>query len=194
MCLESTHLDHAQELLTREPIVQKLTKGDISNVPLYRWRHLKDSTLRIDDGCDGFPCICVALDHTSEDLPDATGIRENLRNETLEHLIRSQRIIATGPMHVPTTYKNDPSSLPVGDWIMFNAKDREDAVQFAEQLPAAKAGLYRSMRVHFYNLLDTTGKFVSEDPLRDAPCADLKEAMEYWGYPVDDEQTPWLNW
>jgi hypothetical protein len=48
--------------------------------------------------------------------------------------------------------------------------------------------------VHFYNNLDVTGKFVSEDDLQENPCTDLKEAMEVWGYPVHDDQTPWLNW
>ena len=78
--------------------------------------------------------------------------------------------------------------------IPVQADDREEAVAFAEELPSAQAGLYQSMQCHFYNNLDVTGKFVSEDPLRDAPCADMKEAMEYWGYPVADDQTPWLNW
>lgn len=195
MCLESTHIDHVHECLARDPIVQKLSKtGDTSQIPLYRWRHLKDSTLRIDDGREGCPCICIGLDYSSEELPDATGIRQQVWNSTLEYLIRSERIIATGPLHVPTTFKNDPSSYPLGDWILFNAKDREDAIAFAESLPGAEAGLYKSLRVHFYNMMDVTGKFVSENPLYENQCADMKEAMEYWGYPVDDEQTPWLNW
>jgi hypothetical protein len=53
--------------------------------------------------------------------------------------------------------------------------------------------LYKDLRVNFYNSLDITGKFVSEDPLRDAPCGQMKEALEYWGYPTADDQTPWLN-
>jgi len=77
---------------------------------------------------------------------------------------------------------------------LFNAMDRDAAIDFIESMPAAEEGLYGDMRVHFYNNLDITGKFVAEDPLRDAPCHQMKEAMEVWGYPVADDQTPWLNW
>jgi hypothetical protein len=27
-----------------------------------------------------------------------------------------------------------------------------------------------------------------------APCADMKEALKYWGCTVADEQTLWLHW
>jgi uncharacterized protein YciI len=196
MCLESTALHHVQECLRRDPIVQMLTTegGDLTHIPLYRWRHIRDYSLRIDDGRDGFPCLCLALDHSAEDDIGNDNLRADLQSSYLETLIRSERVIAAGPLHLPTEFKDDPSSLPIGDLLLFNAKDRDDAIQFAENLPTAQAGLYQSMRVHFYNTLDVTGKFVSEDPLRDAPCEEMKEALEYWGYPVADQQTPWLNW
>lgn len=212
MCLESTELRHVHEVLKRDPIVQMLTtrgnddaddddnNGSIANIPLYRWRHIRDYSLRIDDGRDGFPCLCLALDH-ADDIRSSSAsgitnhnIRSDIQPRYIEALIRSERVIAAGPLHLPTEYKDDPSSLPVGDLILFNAKNREDAVDFVENLPSAQVGLYESLRVHFYNTLDVTGKFVSEDLLRDAPCEQMKEALEYWGYPVADEQTPWLNW
>lgn len=136
--------------------------------------------------------MCLGLDYPPEQV--GNDLRDEVWEEMLEYWIRSERVIAAGPLHLPTEFKDDPSSLPVGDLILFNAEDRDDAIQFAEDLPAAQAGLYETLRVHFYNTLDITGKFVSEDPLRDAPCHDMKEAMEVWGYPVADEQTPWLNW
>lgn len=192
MCLESQKLEHVHALLKEEPIIQSLTDGDISQIPLYRWWHIRDYSLRQDDGRFGTPCLLFALDKQPEE-----GIG-NLRDETkeshLEYLIRSERVIAAGPLHLPTEFKDDPSSLAVGDLVLFNAKDRDHAIQFAEDDPRAQAGLYESMRVHFYNNLDVTGKFVSEDELQENPCADLKEAMEIWGYPVHDDQTPWLNW
>lgn len=195
MCLESTKLEHVQDLLRREPIIQMLTGGDISNIPLYRWRHIRDYSLRIDDGRFGYPCLCLALDGEPEQLgADASGLRPDLQKEMLEYLIRSERVIAAGPLHLPTEFKDDPSSLPVGDLFLFNAQSRDHAVDFVEDLPGAQEGLYDDMRVHFYNSLDVTGKFVSEDPLRDAPCGQMKEALEVWGYPVADDQTPWLNW
>ena len=52
------------------------------------------------------------------------------------------------------------------------------------------------MRIFRYNSMDVTGKFVAENLLDDKknkPTGDMKEAMEYWGYPVDDTQTRWLN-
>lgn len=191
MCLESTKLEYVQEALSKDPIVQMLTAGDISNIPLYRWRHIRDYALRIDDGRAGYPCLCWAVDADPEQVGN---LRQDLEKEYLETLIRSERVIAAGPLHFPAEFKNDPSSIPLGDFLFFNAKDREDAIDFVESLPTSKAGLYKSLRVHFYNTLDVTGKFVSEDPLRDAPGSDMKEALEYWGYPVEDEQTPWLNW
>ena len=191
-CTESTTLDSVKELLSEEPVIKMLTGGDLSNIPLYRWRHIRDYSLRIDDGRFGCPVMLVAMDHDPEEIG-------NLRAETwdkqLETLIRSERIIAAGPLHMPTELKDDEASqMPVGELIFFNAKNREEAVEFAESLPNAEEGLYKDMKIHFYNTLDTTGKFVSEDPMRDSPCDQMKEALQYWGYPVEDEQTPWLNW
>jgi uncharacterized protein YciI len=196
--MESTKLEHVQDTLSRDPIVQKLTGGDISQIPLYRWRHIRDYTLRQDDGRHGTPAMCLAFDNDDDDdelqSDDSNDVRQETSQAVLEYLIRSERVIATGPLHMPTAFKNDPSSLPVGDLIMFNALDREDAIKFVENLPSAQEGLYKNMKVYFYNNLDVTGKFVSEDSFRDAPCEQMKEALEYWGYPVQDEQTPWLNW
>ena len=166
---------------------------DISSIPIYRWRHIRDYSLRIDDGRDGYPCLCLALDDKGSTSETQQQLRQETQKEYLETLIRSERVIAAGPLHVATITKDDPSSMAIGDLILFNAKDRPDAVSFCENLPTAMVGLYDSMRVHFYNTLDISGKFVSEDPLRDAPCEEMKEAMEYWGYPVADEQTPWIN-
>lgn len=223
MCLESTELHYVQDVLRNDPIIRMLLLGhdhsndaytgshqsgavksgsqnnedetqlDISSIPIYRWRHIRDHSLRIDDGRDGYPCMCFALDEKNIDLAQTQQLRQDTQHEYLETLIRSERVIAAGPLHVPTITKDDPSSIAIGDFILFNAKDRDDAVSFCENLPTAMVGLYDSMRVHFYNTLDISGKFVSEDPLRDAPCEEMKEAMEYWGYPVSDEQTPWIN-
>lgn len=204
--MESTDIRYVYELMEKEPIIHSLTGGDTSKIQLYRWRHIRDHTLRNDDGRFGYPCMIIAMDEDSELSPlgssssdggggGGTGmLRVQTFNETMEYLVRSDMIIAAGPLYLPTEFKDDPSSIPVGDFIMFNAKNRTHAIDFAEDMPAAMAGLYKEMRVHFYNNLDVTGKYISEDPLRDTPCADMREAMEAWGYPVDDEQTPWLNW
>lgn len=191
MIMESNDIKYVKELLEEEPVLQQLTGGDISNVPLYRWRHIRDYTLRRDDGRFGYPCMIIAFDEDPEII--GSNIREETKEEVLKYLIKSERVIAAGPLHLPTEIKDDPSSLAVGDLIMLNAKNREDAIAFAENLPSAVEGLYKEIRVQFYNQLDITGKFISEDPMRDAPNEDMKEAMEYWGYPVEDEQTPWLN-
>ena len=201
--METKETNHIYDLLREEPILQSLlgegTNNDVDHVPLYRWRHIRDYTLRHDDGRFGYPCMLLAMDDDGDDIggdvsTSSSALRETLRDEFLEYLIKSERVIAAGPLHLPTEYKDDPSSLAVGDLIMFNAKNRADAIEFVENLPTAMEGLYKDMRIHFYNSLDVTGKFVSEDPMRDAPCHQMKEALEYWGYPVDDEQTPWLNW
>lgn len=191
MIMESRELAHVQDLLREEPITKSLTNGDISNIPLYRWRHIRDYTLRQDDGRFGMPVMLLAMDHDPEEI--GMGLREATRKADLEYLIRTERVIAAGPLHLPTEFKDDPSSIPVGDLIMYNAKNRQDAIEFAEGLPSAAEGLYKEMRVQFYNNLDITGKFVSENPMRDTPNTEMRDALEIWGYPVDDEQTPWLN-
>ena len=191
LVLESPDISYVREMLQQEPTLRDLNGGDISNVPLFRCRHIRDYTLRIDDGRHGFPCMMIALD----DDPEAVGnTREETKEEALKYMIESERVIAAGPLHLPTEFKDDPSSLAVGDFVLFNAKDRDDAIAFAEEFPSSVEGLYKDLRVHFYNTLDVTGKFVSEDPMRDAPGHQMQEALEYWGYPTSDDQTPWLNW
>eukprot|EP01083_Nonionella_stella_P291173 990825_1 len=195
MCIESTTLEHAKDLLSRDPIVQGLTGGDISNIPLFRWRQVRDFSLRVDDGRVGVPNIFVAMDRTPEEGVGNT--REEVRDDYLEYLIRSERVIAAGPIHLPTEFKDDPSSTAVGDFFIFNADDRDDAINFVEETPSAQAGLYGSMKVHRFNSFDVTGKFVASNvvhPQKTKHTEDMKEALEHWGYPVDDLQTKWLNW
>ena len=195
MCIESTSLENAKELLSRDPIVQHLTGGDISDVPIYRWRHIRDITLRQDDGRTGVPYLLISMDRSAEE--GVGNLREDVKNDHLEYLIRSERVIATGPLHLSTEFKDDPSSIPVGDLIFFNSPTREEAIEFAEKTPAALAGLYSKMKLHRFNSLDVTGKFVADNlvhPDRTKHTADMKEAMEHWGYPVDDMQTKWINW
>lgn len=195
LCIESTSVQYAKDTLSRDPIVQKLTGGDISQIPLYRWRQIRDYTLRIDDGRDGLPNLLIAMDRSAE---EGTGsLRDDLRNDFLEYLIKSERVISAGPMHLCTDLKDDPSSIAVGDFVIFNAIDRNDAIKFAENSPTAKAGLYGNMKLHRFNSLDVTGKFVATNlafPEKTKHTEDMKEALEYWGYPVDDRQTKWLNW
>jgi uncharacterized protein YciI len=195
LCIESKELKHAQEALSRDPIVQYLTGGEISNIPLYRWRHIRDHTLRQDDGRNGTPYMLIAMDRSAEE--GVGDLRESMNSDHLEYLIRSERIIAAGSLHLPTEFKDDPSSIAVGDLILFNAIDRDHAIDFVENDPSALAGLYGNMRVHRYNSLDVTGKFVAENLLHDSAnriTSELKEALAHWGYPVEDRETPWLNW
>ena len=197
LCIESTTLANAQNVLSNDPIVQMLTGGDISNIPFYRWRHIRDHTLRMDDGRNGLPNLLVAIDRLQEEAPDVLKLRANIQRDYMEYLIRSERVIAAGPLHLPTELKDDPSSIAVGDFILFNAPNRENAIEFAEGSPAAQAGLYESMKLHRFNSLDVTGKFVSTDlvnPQRTSRTEEMREALEYWGYPVADHETKWLNW
>ncbi|KAL7551467.1 hypothetical protein ACHAWF_014648, partial [Thalassiosira exigua] len=197
MCIDSPTLDDCREALSRDPLVRSLLGAkpgeecDASSVPLYRWRQIRDHTLRRDDGRDGLPTMMVAFDRPEA---AADGLREETFYDHLEYLIRSERVIAAGPLHLATEEKADPKSIPVGSMILFNAKDRDDAVDFTEGDPAARAGLYETVTVHRYNSLDVTGKFVSENLYVRGSTYQMKEAMEHWGYPVDDLQTKWLNW
>lgn len=197
LVMESTDLSHVKDFVARDPVVQNLG-CTLEEIPLYRWRHIKDHTLRIDDGRYGWPNVLIQMDRSAEDLGGAN-LRGQVENSKLEYLIKSERVIASGPLHLPTEFKDDPSSVPVGDLVFFNARNRTEAIDFAENDPAALAGLYETMRVHKYNSLDVTGKFVSRNMLDDGSGwynrnLRMKEEMADRGYPVDDEQTPWLNW
>ena len=210
MCIDSPTIEDCREALSRDPVVRSLLGVDpatgvcdASSVPLYRWRQIRDHTLRRDDGRDGLPNMVMAFDRpeeggaTSEEEEEEDGgsLRDEVSNDHLEYLIRSERVIAAGPLHVATPDKTDPASVPVGTLLFFNAVDREDAIRFAEDDPASKAGLYETITVHRFNSLDVTGKFVSENLYFPGQNTyQMKEAMEYWGYPVDDLQTRWLNW
>ena len=198
MCIDSPTIDDCREALSRDPIIRSLLGAeddeecDVSSIPLYRWRQIRDHTLRRDDGRDGQPTMVLAFDRP-EAMSD--GLREEITNDHLEYLIRSDRVIAAGPLHVATAEKTDAKSIAMGTLLLFNAVDREDAVDFVENDPAALAGLYETMTVHRYNSLDVTGKFVSENLyFPNQNTYQMKEAMEHWGYPVDDLQTRWLNW
>lgn len=199
MCIDSPTIEDCREALSRDPIVRSLLgtdadgNCDVSPVPLYRWRQIRDHTLRRDDGRDGMPPHMVLAFDRPEAMSD--GLREEVTNAHLEYLIRSERIVAGGPLHVATPDKTDPKSVAVGTLLIFNAANRDDAIDFVESDPAALAGLYGTMTVHRYNNLDVTGKFVSENLyFPNQNTYQMKEAMEYWGYPVDDLQTKWLNW
>mmetsp|Transcript_12816 Transcript_12816/g.24048 ORF Transcript_12816/g.24048 Transcript_12816/m.24048 type:complete len:379 (-) Transcript_12816:82-1218(-) len=197
MCIESKTLEHAQKALANDPIVQMLTKGDISKIPFYRWRHIRDHTLRMDDGRGGIPNLLISMDRLPEEVPSVPNLRDSVHKDYLEYLIRSERVIAAGPLHLPTELKDDASSIPVGDFVLFNSPNRQSAIEFAENSPAAQAGLYESMKLHRFNSLDVTGKFVATDlvdPQKTKRTEEMKDALEYWGYPVGDQETKWLNW
>jgi hypothetical protein len=195
ICIESASLEYAQDLLSRDPIVQQLTGGDITNIPFFRWRQIRDFSVRVDDGRHGVPNILIAMDRSPEE--GIGNLRDDVQHDYLEYLIRSERAIAAGSIHLPTEFKDDPSSIAVGDFVIFNAADRESAIEFAEGSPAAEAGLYGNMKLHRFNSLDVTGKFAATNtvyPEKSKHTGEMKEALEHWGYPVDDKQTKWINW
>jgi len=189
LCLDSVSLQRAKDFLSGDPIIQSLTGGDLTSVFFYRWRHFKDYTLRRDDGREGNPYLLFQLDRTRK---GAQQLRQRMFKQHLEYLIRSERVVMAGPLHLPTEHKNDPNSKALGSIVVVNARDREDAIRFAEEDPCAKAGLYQTIKVHKFNNLDVTGKFVTYNRFKDEHD-DMKEALRFWGYPVDDDQTPWLN-
>jgi uncharacterized protein YciI len=198
MCIDAPTLAHCREALSRDPIVRALQgvdadgRCDVSPVPLYRWRQIRDHTLRQDDGRDGLATMVLAFDR-----PEARsdGVRAEIFNDHLEYLIRSERVISSGPLHVATEEKTDANSVPVGTLLFVNAADRDNAIEFVENDPAARAGLYETMTVHRYNDLDVTGKFVSENSyFPKQNTYQMKEAMKHWGYPVEDLDAKWLNW
>lgn len=189
LCIDSASFNDAKDLLSREPVIESLNGNDLSNIPFYRWRHLKDHSLRKDKGRFGVPFLILSLDRTDDAV---NGLREKTKMSHIQYLIQSERVIQAGPLHVATPTKDDPNSVAVGNLIICNAVNRMAAIQFAENDPCALAGLYETIRVHRYNEMDISGKFVTQD-IYDNNMDEMKEAMEYWGYPVDEDQTPWIN-
>jgi hypothetical protein len=96
----------------------------------------------------GCPCVIIAMD----DEPNIVG---NTRMETektiFKYFIRSKKVIMAGPLYLSTEIKDDPSSIPVGDLIMFHVPIHEEVIEFVENLLAAQEGsLYgRDLLVHF---------------------------------------------
>jgi len=194
LCLDSTSAENARSFLSKEPIIQSLTDGDISSIPIYRWRHIKDHSLRQDDGRFGMPTMIINFDRKGK---EAKAVRAATNETHIKYLIQSERVIQAGPLHVCTDDKNDSGSVAVGSIVIMNAQNRSHAIDFAESDPCASAGLYETIRVHRYNNLDVTGKFLLEDQFdlaKNNPVDNMKEALDHWGYPVEDTQTAWLNY
>jgi uncharacterized protein YciI len=226
ICIDSNSLSYAQELLSKEPILQALTNvdtfdppyhediltmpsplttttttrppADLSKVKLFRWRHIKDHSLRQDDGMlDMTPWIIIALDR-----PNQHNLRAATNRSHVEYLIDSERIVMAGPLYaMPTNSSSSSSSSSttaaegatqpaVGNFMVVNALDRDEAVQFAENDPCALAGLYESMRVHDYNAIDVSGKFVT---VQIGDQDKVRGMMKSWGYPLNEDQTAWIN-
>jgi len=213
LCLDSNTRESAEEFLRNDPIIQSIagkSSSDIlENISILRWRHLKDYSLRQDDGREGLPTMIIGLHNppvtskssqTKSKLPTKKWqtVREQTYDDHLKYLIQSDLIIQAGPLHVGTAEKDDPKSVAIGDLIIMNAHNRNHAIEFAENDPLALAGLYQTLKVHRFNDLDVTGKFVV-DNIYLQMCngknthMEMKEALQYWGYPVSDKQTRWLN-
>jgi len=125
-------------------------------------------------------------------------VRKQNYDAHIKHLIKSERVTQAGPLHICTEKKNDPDSLPIGDLIIFNAKNRTHAIEFAESDPLAQCGIYQTLKVIRFNDIDVSGKFHAENEInkitgRQEISQQMKIAMERGGYPVDDEQTTWIN-
>ena len=104
ICLESAKLEYVQDFMKNEPLIQWFTGGDISEIPLYRWRHYRDYSLRQDDGRFGTPCMALALDHEAE---EGTGtLRDETYKEHLEYLIRTERVICAGSLHLLVQHRH----------------------------------------------------------------------------------------
>jgi hypothetical protein len=78
----------------------------------------------------------------------------------LEYLINSERVIAADPAPadgirmIPAVFQWRFDSVQCHE-------PRRGAIEFAENLPSSR-GLYKDLRVSFYNSLDITGKFVED--------------------------------
>ena len=88
----------------------------------FRWRHLKDRALRRNLGRHGVPNLLVKIDRTDGTVV-GTKVATNASN--VQCLIKYERVVETGPLHVATPDENDPGSALVGNLIILNAMERE---------------------------------------------------------------------
>jgi len=220
LCIDSNTVEGAKELLSREPILMALTnelerdmdlsqvifeipaasaddkphkgrypRADLTKVGFYRWKHIRHYTLRQDDGMDDLaPTLIISFDHPS--IPE---LRASTNTSHVEYLMDSEQVVMAGPFHAIMDDGVSQSATAIGDFVVVNTRDRAHAIEFAEQDPCARAGLYDLIRVHDFNNLDVTGKFVLNNKFQPNEFDQVKDAMDQWGYPVDDEQTVWLN-
>ena len=70
--------------------------------------------------------------------------------------------------------------------------ERGEDVEFADNDPSAQAGLCDTMCLHYFNILDISGKFGFQNR-HNNDIDEMKEAMDYWGCRVHDAQTHWIN-
>lgn len=213
ICFNAVTAEDALAYLAKEPIVRYLMK-DAKNEEsiidelkdkkvLYKWRHVKEAKLRQDDGRFGLPTAMIGLDDIkapSSSL-ESRKIRAEHAKSHYEYLIRSERVIAAGPL-LPYDFNHDDDDdkgnsmeihAGIGDLVFFNSKSLRDGALFAEEDPLSLQGLYESLQVCRYNTIDISGKHVALDKFSTENDDVVFNEMEEEGYPVYDYQTPWIR-
>jgi uncharacterized protein YciI len=172
-------------------------RADVSNIGFFRWKHIKHYSLRQDDGMSSpdneymTPTLIISFDHDpSKEIAD---LRANTNTSHVEYLMESEQVVMGGPFHQVMGDGEAESATAVGNIMVVNTPGREHAIRFAEDDPCAKVGLYQTIRIHDFNNLDVTGKYVLQNKLHPNEFDHVKDAMDQWGYPVGDDLTAWLN-
>lgn len=202
ICLNAKSLESALDYLAKEPFICSMTPNlshaqrmkylkDAKTSALHRWMHVKEAKLRQDNGRFGFPTVGLGLDTRSK---KNAALRTDLTREHYEYLIRSEKVIACGPLHpLNNNLHEDPEEVAYGSLILFNAASRGEAIQFVESDPLAINGVYKKLTVNQINNIDVSGKHVAMDKFATGPDDIVFEKMEEEGYAVYDYQTPWIQ-
>jgi hypothetical protein len=119
------------------------------------------------------------------------GLRGRTREEHLEYLMKSGRVVAAGPIFEIKEEEEEEMGEPKGSLVVMNARSMEDAEEFVKNDPYNKAGLFENVMVRRINEADVSGKFgianKYEPEYRDPVEYELEEEGGY-----DMEKTPWL--
>eukprot|EP00957_Ditylum_brightwellii_P080148 6096029-Ditylum_brightwellii.AAC.1 len=95
----------------------------------------------MDDIRGGTSTLLLMLNHSEDGGDEGHPLQSEKKEAHLEYLICSKCVIAAETLHKPTATKEDPSSISVGDLVLFNSPSHDDAVDFAENYPVVMCAL-----------------------------------------------------
>lgn len=144
----------------------------------YSWRPLKEPDLLYA------PRLQFAL--IGLDKEGALPVRMQTREAHLAYMRKSKRIVTAGPLFSLDAEEGSP----VGSLVIFNAENLEEAGDFIENDPYAKAGLFKDSFLTQVAELDVTGQHLDREwekyQLEENHYDPVHDLMVGWGLVKED--------